>query len=616
MILTALALLAAAPAGSAGHALILTNNRSLDASRPDLRYADDDGVKYAELLGEVLGEDHVVLLTELDPETRALFPGWIGRTGAPTRAALDRAVADLVAARPAEVWLVLAGHGDVAGGQGYLELADQRLYAHDLEAAVIAPLEGARVHLILDSCNSYFMLSPRKPGGARWATRPDGARDLLARHPRVGALISTSAEAITYEWSEVQSGIFSYEVRSGLRGAADADLDGAITYEELSAFLATTNRPIQNDLYRPKTFARGPADDPRAVLLARPRGVGRAVDVPAGEARRLTVRDRLGVRVLDVHTEAGSAATLHLPTEGALSLHERVAGERPTLVLRTVSATLARAALDQLAPGVDPLGGRGEAPVFHSAFAEPFGPRALEALRGAPTPEAPVYGIATHDVERLDLYLRATADYERQSRVSAGVLSLVFAGGAAVGGALLAREQGELTLGSGLLFGASGALAITGALALAITSPSEDLVLEYATLDRSTEAARGKAVLETEAKLQAIAEDYRQARLFGGVTGLVLGTAALGFVAVHSATADPGEGLAPVDAITLTSGGLLLALGVYQLAFQQHPAERTWQLYADEVRLDGDDRLAPGLDLVPTIGAAGDGLSLGLAGRF
>lgn len=616
MILAALALLVAAPASS-GHALVLTNNRSLDPSRPDLRYADDDGVKYAELFAEVLGPGRVTLLTELDPETRALFPSWVGRTGTPTRAALDRAVAALAAARPAEVWLVLAGHGDVAAGQGYVELGDQRLYAQDLEDAVIAPLGEARVHLILDACNAYFMINPRKPGGTRWSATPDQARDLLARHPRVGALISTSAEAITYEWSEVQSGIFSYEVRSGLRGAADADGDGAITYEELTAFLETTNRPIENDLYRPKVFARGPAGEGAAILLARAADQGRTITVEAAGARRLTVRDALGVRVLDAHKEDGAPARWYLPSSGALSFHERVSGasDRPTVVLRTVGATLARAALDSLASGPDPLTGRGEAPVFHSAFAAPFGPDALAAYRAEPvSTEVPVYGIDTHDVERLDLYLRATAEYERESRTEAGLLSLVFAAGAGAGAGLLVAEQDRFTTASGLLLGASGALAVSGALALALTSESEDLVASFATLDRSTEAARGRAVAETEARLHAIAEDYRQTRLLTGVTSLVLGAAALGYVGVHAATTDDPQRIAPVDAITLTSGGLMVALGLYQLLLQQHPPERTWRLYTDEVRLDGDDRELP--SLLPVVGSNGDGLSLGVAGSF
>ena len=38
-----------------GYALVVTNNRSLDPSRPDLQYADDDGAKYAPFIGKFIG---------------------------------------------------------------------------------------------------------------------------------------------------------------------------------------------------------------------------------------------------------------------------------------------------------------------------------------------------------------------------------------------------------------------------------------------------------------------------------------------------------------------------------------------------------------------------------
>src|SRR5204863_8540184 len=125
--------------------------------------------------------------------------------------AIDALAATLAKKRAAgektEVYVVLAGHGDVDRGQGYIELEDRRLSATELEERVIGRLDADRVHLVLDSCHSYFMPHPRQPGGTRFAASGEGARDLLERHPNVGALISTSAEAVTYEWSEVQSGI-------------------------------------------------------------------------------------------------------------------------------------------------------------------------------------------------------------------------------------------------------------------------------------------------------------------------------------------------------------------------------------------------------------------------
>lgn len=209
-------------APSSGYALVVTNNASLDLSRPNLNYADDDAAKYARLFEDALGRGHVTVLTEFDPDTRVLFPKWGARAEPPTRANVFEKVRSLAArARGAigsggemHVYLVFAGHGDIDGGQGYIELADGRLTATELEEHVIEPLADVNVHLIIDSCNSYFMINPRKPGGQRWSVDSKPAASLLDRYPRVGAIISTSAENETFEWSTLQAGIFSHEVRS------------------------------------------------------------------------------------------------------------------------------------------------------------------------------------------------------------------------------------------------------------------------------------------------------------------------------------------------------------------------------------------------------------------
>ena len=77
-------------------ALVVTNNRSLDPSRPNLHYADDDGLQYAELLLPSAGE-RLVVLTELDAETSALHPSWRGRVRPPTLTNLESAVVDAAA---------------------------------------------------------------------------------------------------------------------------------------------------------------------------------------------------------------------------------------------------------------------------------------------------------------------------------------------------------------------------------------------------------------------------------------------------------------------------------------------------------------------------------------
>lgn len=48
---------------------------------------------------------------------------------------------------------------------------------------------------------------------------------------------------------------------TGLRGAADVDGNGRITYAEMTVFIHIANRPVVNDLYCPKVFSSAPRVD-------------------------------------------------------------------------------------------------------------------------------------------------------------------------------------------------------------------------------------------------------------------------------------------------------------------------------------------------------------------
>lgn len=246
-------------------ALVVTNNHSAELGRPELQYADDDGAKYYELFRMVAAPADVELLTDFDQDSTRLFPGAVSVAHQPTKAnvlaAADRLAARarqaMSAGRPVAFYFVFAGHGDVDRGRGFLEVRDGRLTSDDLES-MLKGFPATRAHVILDSCNSFFVLNPRRAGGRRVAVTEDAARSLSNRLPNVGVLLSTSAEAEVFEWSELQSGIFSHAVRLGLLGAADVDGDGRITYGEIGAFVDVASASVDNPLYRPKVFARGP----------------------------------------------------------------------------------------------------------------------------------------------------------------------------------------------------------------------------------------------------------------------------------------------------------------------------------------------------------------------
>ncbi len=620
------------PVERSGYALIVTNNRSLDVSRPDLQYADDDGAKYAELFAQLFGPDRVELLTAFDAQTARLHPAWTDRAQPPTReqllATVERLgkVFEARKARGAKTHLVLifAGHGDLEGGEGFLELQDRRLTARDLDEHVVAKLPADQVHLILDSCNSWFMLSPRKPGGRRWETAVAPSKGLLERYPHVGAVLSTSAEAVTFEWSELQSGIFSYEVRSALRGAADADGDGSVRYSELAAFLQVANAAIPNDLYRPHIFARGPAGDSRSVLLELRGGAVRTLKTGAQDTRRFTVRDALGVRVADVHKEAGTALTLTLPEQAEdLMITEVVAPEigeaRPTERFLRLPTGPQESSFEAL-PTTDAVAQRGDAPVFRALFAKPFGLRAWKEAeaRSAQAPQAVPQGISLKDSERLGLHLAYAAEGEAAARKSSSIVLLSFgAGYVGVGlvGAVTTPTDMPVDFIASALIGLS--FTASGFFTLVMRGEAEGLQYEFEAMDRSTEESRAKAVLAMEARFALKVSEAIRLRKVGALLGIVGGGALTAAELLMTVRGRGGSAVLFSDSAYAALGFALAVWSVYSLFFREEPVERAWRFYQQSTALSREEASPVKVSLSPTLGASPKGAPMvGLAGAF
>ena len=126
---------------------------------------------------------------------------------------------------------------------------------------------------------------------------------------------STSTEQ-THEWDAFRSGVFTHEVLSGLRGAADVDGNRRIEYSELAAFLAAANRNVVDPRARPSTLLRAPIRSPRTPLfeLGQPRQAGTLSGRPA-LLGPLYVEDVRGNRLCSLHAEAGHRIDLLLPAE-------------------------------------------------------------------------------------------------------------------------------------------------------------------------------------------------------------------------------------------------------------------------------------------------------------
>jgi hypothetical protein len=595
------------------HALVVTNNKSLSLGRADLHYADDDGLKWAELFAALSPTGTTALLTTIDGPTQLFWPN--AAPAAPTRdnviAALN-SLAETMRQTPGDdtLTVVFAGHGDIAGGEGFLELEDGRLTATDLER-LLSAVPATRIHLIIDACNAYFMLHPRKPG-ARTVTRT-AEPGLLDRHPHIGALLSTSAEALSWEWSEIQSGLFSHALRSGLRGGADLDRNGAITYRELEGFLTIAHKALP-DGFKPRLFVRAPKTDAELPVANLPTS-DLTRQLTLATTRHLAITDNRGVRLFEGHFEAGATLPLVLPL-GPLHVTERV-GPTGTTPRRAVyeGTTPLGPVMTTAGTDTDEARARGDHRL-EAMFSTPFGPDSFAKWEGEPVPEPAPYGVSTQDVARLGSVLATGARFERTSRRTSGVVMLgigALTGGIAIGAALDENSFGDKDVLVPLLGSAAGLAIISGAVSLATTGTLEDLHASYAALELTTELERADAVARFERDLKERAADYRQVRELTGWVSL-LGGAALTGLAIYTASNE--DNFNADHGLSLGSGLLIMGFGAYSLTGMRHNVEELWDLYQDLRELPWAPGESPKVTLTPLLAPVQGGLSIGVGAAF
>jgi hypothetical protein len=604
-------------------AVVIGNNKSLEHRRPDLHYADDDAARYYSIL-RTLAPDGAYLLTEFDSDTVRLMPSVGTLALPPTRAEVQkvgqeiasRMRASTTAQAETELYFIFAGHGDVDEGTGFIELGDARFTSADLEQWLRA-IPFTRAHVILDSCNSFFMLSERRPGGHYYATAADAARSLASRLPNVGVFLSTSAEGESFEWSEIQSGVFSHIVRSGLLGAADANGDGSVSYLELAAFVSTATADVVNPNMRPHIFSRGPGghdEQPIACLCGRSRA--RTFRLSDAAPLRIRVLDRDSVPLVDANQDGGVALTLALPeewTDRATVERAGAGGSDASLQIFAVPAATSVVTLASLQPVATRGGTRGPAEVFQHLFVRPFGPRAVEAyvaeVQAAP---APIYGVSREDAERMDLLLGQIERAEHGRRMVAG--SFFFAGAAyfaGLGATAIAFDRsdprttksaadtaGAISLGIGALSLASGIYAF------ARPWSGERLATDYRDARRRNDYAHAFALANE--RIEALAAAEKRERWLRGIAG---GVAVLGSTAILVGNELSNPSIAErFDFRAIGGCGVVLGLTSIAAAFfVESPTEHLTTVWRED---PGRIRILP--SATPTTGGA----TFGLSGTF
>jgi hypothetical protein len=606
-------------------AVVIGNNRSLGARRPDLHYADDDAARYFELL-QTMAPGNVFLLADFDRDTAVLFPQTRPTTVMPTRAALQRVGADLAqkvraaaaAGRTTQLYFVFAGHGDVDQGLGFIELSDARFTSSDLEAW-LKQIPFSRAHVILDSCNSFFMLGVRKPGGRHFATPEDNAKALASRLPNVGVFLSTSAEGESFEWSELQSGIFSHVVRSGLLGAADANGDGKVSYVELAGFVETATADVRNTNMRPHIFARGPfALEGAPIVELSGRTGARRFRLSDAQPLRIRLRDREGLPLLDANAEAATPLSLVLPetwAKGAMVERADRDDQGPTrLSVYAVPEQPDVIELASLAPLPSFGNSRGPAEVFQSLFARPYGPRALSAYVAAKRVRPPeVYGVSHEDTARMGLVLTEIERADRNQRLLEGIGLLGTGVVVGVSGAtqLQFRDRLENTTRkqaytiAGVDFGLAALSVLWGGYKLIYPSIGEQAALDF----RRVVAEGGdttQAFARADARLQELLVRERRARwqrgIIGGATVLLSSAVIVGSELDHTPATERNY--------TRIFGGFGVTMGGMWLASAfliESPVERLTRIWQSDPSL---------VQFHPTVIASDRSVLFGVNGTF
>lgn len=452
-------LIAAQLAHAATHTYVLAignNAPPLGSSMERLHYADDDAADFYLLARRSARSGY--LLTLLDDDSQRRFSALVAETRPPNLIELERAVsrlrlameADLRAGDEPVLLFFFSGHGSRGNGEAPASLAllDGGLTQKILYEQVLANLPAHYIHLFVDACHAEAVVRPRDADAEIVAVTDEDVRryaahSTLDRFPQVGAVVATSETMQAHEWDQYERGVFSHEVISGLRGAADVNGDGLIEYSELAAFLAAANRGVGDSRARLEVVVRPPSLNHRAALfdLRGLPGMAHLVGRPSALGP-LWIEDAQGNRLADLNAESSHEVYVDVPADQPLYVH---AGGREALVKVAAGHAARFEQLSLVTPHAQARGAVGDA-LERGLFASSFGPLYYQGWidhqeQGDAMQPVPL----DHSGEHVR-QVQETATLERGSR-TAGVALLttgaVLAAGCVVFGGLAAQARSD-----------------------------------------------------------------------------------------------------------------------------------------------------------------------------
>jgi hypothetical protein len=361
-------------------AIVIGVNTPRTPALPTLRFADDDAVRYLQLL-ETLGI-RTRLLTIMDVPTARRHGAQATRASAPTLTSLDAALAEANAAfvkakaagRRTDLLFIYAGHGESGSdGQGRLHLQDGYLERTDLLGRLRASKADFN-HVIIDACHASSMVFGRgAPSGYSDKEFDPAIERYLAKEdirslPNTGVILASSKSEETHEWSTIEAGVFSHEVRSALAGAADINADGLLEYSELGAYIAAANVAIEIPAARPSVVIQPPALDRNRPIVDIVSPNAAYLELPAGWSKHVWLEDSAGTRHVELHPDGRAPIVLALSANRSWFL--RSANEELPLLLTRGRKTKPTQAWQ---PSANQARGAVEESYRTQLFSQPFG---------------------------------------------------------------------------------------------------------------------------------------------------------------------------------------------------------------------------------------------------